>query len=155
MPPPFSDSRPALVIVDDDPDQLSLLRIAAERVRSYRRIITAEDGAAALSQVIEFFEHTSDLTPLIILTDLKMPRVNGIELAKTLQSHPSVPPVHVVAMSNSRYQPDVQAALTAGCCAFFQKPGGFQQLKEILLSLPALCTRKTRDCFAETVESFV
>lgn len=155
MPPPFSDSRPALVIVDDDPDQLSLLRIAAERVRSFRRVITAEDGAVALREVIDFFEHTSDLTPLIILTDLKMPRVNGVELAKKLQGHPSVPRVHVVAMSNSRYQPDVQAALAAGCCAFFQKPGGFQQLKDMLISLPAVCARKANESFAYPEESFV
>ncbi len=155
MPLPFSDSRPALVIVDDDPDQLSLLRIAAERVHSFRRVITAEDGTSALREVIDFFECTSDLTPLIILTDLKMPRLNGIELAKQIQLHPSVPPVHVVAMSNSRYQPDVQAALAAGCCAFFQKPGGFQQLKDMLISLPAVCSRGNRECFVHSEESFV
>lgn len=143
------------MIVDDDPDQLSLLRIAAERVRSFRRVITAEDGAMALQEVTDFFERTSDLTPLIILTDLKMPRVNGVELAKNLRRHPTFPAVHVVAMSNSRYQPDVQSALDAGCCAFFQKPGGFQQLKEMLLSLPAVCTaQKERDFFLETEESF-
>jgi CheY-like chemotaxis protein len=145
MIPFFTDSRPALVIVDDDPDQLALFRIAAERVAAYRCVITATDGMAALREISSFFKLSAADLPLIVLTDLKMPKMSGTELAKKLRLDPKLPPFHVVAMSNSGRNQDADAALAAGCSAFFQKPSSFSRLKEMLVSLPELCAK-----FAET-----
>lgn len=138
MPQNLPSTKPTLVIVDDDADQLSLAQMAAQRVGVYRQVIMAEDGLEALREIGELFGSPSAASPLIILTDLKMPRVGGIELAKRLQREPGIP-VHLVAMSNTRYKPEIEAALAAGCCAFFQKPSGFTELKAMLSSLPEIC----------------
>ena len=136
----FSNPRPVLVIVDDDPDQLSLLQIAAERVGLFSEVITAGDGAVALKEIESLAKISGPhFSSVIILTDLKMPRVGGIELARRLCRHRRIESIALVAMSNTLYEPEVHEALAAGCCAFVQKPSGFQELKRMLLSLPELC----------------
>lgn len=149
MPQDFTNTKPALVIVDDDPDQLCLIRIAAERVGAYSRVMTAGDGAAAMQEVSDYLNELSEAVPLIILTDLKMPRVSGIDLARRLRRQALLPALRLVAMSNSAYEPDVEAALSAGCCAFIQKPSGFPELKRMVASLPAVCKN------AETAPQFI
>lgn len=150
------DSRPSLMIVDDDPDQLNLFRLAAERVGLFRAIATMADGAAALKAILSHAQHSFDQAPLIVLTDLKMPYVSGSELASRVQGTASASSVHVVAMSNCRYAPEVEAALSAGCCAFIQKPSGFQQLKALVASLPEICRAKVagHENFGAEVELF-
>ena len=139
MPNSFSNVKPTLVIVDDDPDQLSLFRIAAERVGTYSRVITAESGMAALREVLAFPDEATEFAPIIILTDVRMPQFNGIDLARRLHRQLNTPSLRLIAMSNSCYPPDVEAALAAGCCAFLQKPSGFPELKRMVASLPELC----------------
>lgn len=135
----FSNTKPVLVIVDDDPDQLSLIRIAAERVGKFSRVITADNGAHALREVVGSLNDPEDVVPMIILTDVRMPQINGIDLARRLHRQSQAPSLRLVAMSNSSYPPDVEAALAAGCCAFIQKPSGFPELKQMVASLPELC----------------
>lgn len=139
MPRHFPDSKPNLMIVDDDPDQLALFRMTADRSKIYWRIATANHGQDAYDEILGSAEGVPRFVPQIVLTDIKMPTMGGIELARALQSDPRVPPVRIVAMSNSDYPPEVEGALGAGCCAFLQKPGDFQKLKELFASLPAIC----------------
>lgn len=139
MPHSYSNVKPTLVIVDDDPDQLSLFRIAAERVGTYSRIITAENGMQALREVLAFPDEVTEFAPIIILTDLRMPQLNGVDLARRLHRQLNTPSLRLIAMSNSSYPPDVEAALAAGCCAFIQKPSGFPELKRMVASLPEVC----------------
>lgn len=131
--------KPNLMIIDDDPDQLGLFRITAERTCLYWRIATAEDGDMALRQITAWSEELPRFVPQIVLSDIKMPRMGGIEFARTLRHHPQLPPIHTVAMSSSSYPPEVQAALEAGCVAFFQKPGDFAKLTELFRKLPGVC----------------
>jgi CheY-like chemotaxis protein len=131
--------KPNLMIVDDDPDQLRLFRITAERTGRFWRIATAEDGDEAFDQILKWADELPRFIPQIVVTDMKMPKMNGIEFARRLRTEPRLPPLHLVAMSSSGYEPDVRAALDAGCEAFVQKPGEFSKLKEFFLALADLC----------------
>ena len=131
--------KPNLMIIDDDPDQLGLFRIAAERTCLYWRIATAEDGEVAYRQIKEWEDELPRFVPQIVLTDIKMPRMGGVAFAQKLRNDPTLSPIHLIAMSSSNYPPEVNAALEAGCEAFFQKPGDFGKLTEILRQLPVIC----------------
>lgn len=138
------DPKPTLLIIDDDQDQLNLFRLTAERTGLYWRIETATDGREAYEKILRAEEEVPRFMPQIVLTDVKMPRMNGIEFVKTLRADPRVPPMQVVAMSSSDYEPEVRAALAAGCCAFFQKPSDFSKLKEWFMELPSVCQARSR-----------
>jgi CheY-like chemotaxis protein len=127
------------MIIDDDPDQLALFRLAAERTKLYWRIAAADDGAAAYEQIRAWAAELPRFVPQIVLTDIKMPKMGGVEFARTLRHDPHLPPIHIVAMSSSNYPPEVRAALDAGCAAFVQKPGDFGQLVSMMASLPEVC----------------
>lgn len=139
---PVSD-KPALLIVDDDPDQLSLFKIAAERSGSFCRVEVAENASSGVDKAFALIDGLPTFVRKIVLTDLKMPRAGGLELVKRLQPTCDVLPVYLVAMSSSEYQPEVEAAMAAGCCAFFQKPGDFSKLKAMIGSLAQIRSGST------------
>lgn len=133
--------RPALMIVDDDSDQLGLFRLAAERTGAYSQIVTAENGVIALRKLLGFVEETADSVPIVVLADLKMPHIGGAELARRLRRHTSLPIMGVVAMSSTHNEPEVELALNAGCVAFVEKPSSFSQTKGMMVSLPKICSQ--------------
>jgi CheY-like chemotaxis protein len=135
----FPQPKPNLMIVDDDHDQLELFEITAQRAGVYWRIFTADDGDVAYRQILKWAEEVPRYVPQIVVTDLKMPMMGGIQFARALLRDSRVPPVNLIAMSSSNYEPEVRSALSAGCCAFFQKPSDFGKLREIFASLPAMC----------------
>ncbi|HEU5079633.1 MAG TPA: response regulator [Opitutaceae bacterium] len=135
---PQASEKPALLIVDDDPDQLSLFKMAAERSGEFCRVETAENASTGVDKAFTLIDNLPTYVRKIVLTDLRMPRAGGLELVKRLRPTCEVLPVYLVAMSSSEYQPDVTAAKQAGCCAFFQKPGDFSKLKSMIGSLAHL-----------------
>ena len=105
--------KPRLAVVEDDAVQADLL---AESLRGEGyEVVTYPDGAAALNAL------ESDVTPVdVVLTDVSMPRMNGLELAKALnESRPEVPVIVITA--ESRLETAV-AALRAGAYDFLSKP---------------------------------
>ncbi|PTY06598.1 hypothetical protein DB347_11200 [Opitutaceae bacterium EW11] len=133
------EPKPNLLIIDDDIDQLNLFRLTAERTGLYWRIATADDARHAYELILRADEEVPRFVPNIVLTDLRMPAMNGVEFVRTLRTDPRVPPMHLVAMSSTDYEPEVRAALAAGCCAFVLKPAEFAKLKDLLSELPEIC----------------
>lgn len=144
----FNSDKPALLIVEDDPDQLSLFKLAAERSGAFSRVTTAEDASSGVEQAFALIDSLPTSVSKIVLTDLKMPRAGGIELFKRLRHTCDVLPVYLVAMSSSEYMPEVMAARDAGCCAFFQKPGDFGKLKEMIGHVANLASTEISDFFS-------
>jgi CheY-like chemotaxis protein len=135
----LNPNKPALLIVDDDEDQLALLRMAAERSNAFCKVSVAEDGVRALEDVFALVDNLPSATRIIVLADLKMPGMDGTELARRLRPACDALPISLVGMSSSGYGPDIQAALEAGCMAFVEKPSGYTTLKSLMLSLAQFC----------------
>lgn|GEM_PF-1580092 len=138
-------NKPALLIVDDDEDQLALLRMAAERSGAFCKVTVAEDGVRALEDVFALVDNLPTATQIIVLADLKMPRMTGTELARRLKPACDALPIFLIGMSSSGYGPDIQAALEAGCVAFVEKPSGYVTLKTLMLSLAQMCVARDSD----------
>jgi two-component system KDP operon response regulator KdpE len=125
---------PLLLIIDDDPDQLALARVAALRAGGMR-VITAESGAEALIQ-LQAREALGRRPPDLVLTDLKMPNMDGIDLLHGLQARDDMRGVPIIFLTTSAYPRDRLKAEAKGAAGFFQKPMRFDELVAIMRSLP-------------------
>jgi len=119
---PTSTAKTILICEDDD-NLRQLIRVV---IGSGYRIVEAGDGDEALALASE---HRPDL----IVLDLMMPRVSGIDVLRRLRSDVSVDGTHIVVMSA---WPDAQeAALEAGADKYIQKPFELDELTEVVESL--------------------
>lgn len=129
-----SGDLPLLLIIDDDPDQLALARVAALRAGGMR-VMTAESGAEALIQ-LQAREASGRRPPDLVLTDLKMPNMNGLDLLHTLRERDDMHAVPILFLTTSAYPRDRQKAEVEGAAGFFQKPMHFDELVGLMRSLP-------------------
>src|SRR5262245_46517660 len=110
---PMVTSQSTILVVDDDPKQLRLME-ALLQPRVYT-IVSAADGAAALDQV-----HRTP--PDLILLDVMMPRVDGVEVCKLLKEQPATSLIPVVLMTALGSVADRIKGLDAGADDFLTKP---------------------------------
>src|SRR3954468_7876721 len=108
----------SLLLVDDDVRILELAEYAARASGRFRLIQTAANGLEALAVL-----GGGTRLPDIILTDLSMPHMDGFELVETLKRRESTRQIPIVMFSSSGLLYDHEHALSAGCEAFFPKPG--------------------------------
>lgn len=131
---PIMDHKPFLYLVDDAPDQVFLIELAAQRTAEFGLIRTAIDSQLAYHHLLEVAANPLS-RPNLIITDWKMPRMTGAELACALRAHPELRGIPLVALSTSNADADRAAALECGCVAFYQKPTHFADLIGLLREL--------------------
>jgi CheY-like chemotaxis protein len=128
-----------LLIVEDDDRLRELLLAAAERTQVFTAIETAPDGQAALDLVWNRLREKSRRCPDYILSDLSMPRMDGIQLIKELKRFPETSGIPVTIITSSNLPNDREDATAAGCCAFFHKPIRLDEMTALIASVPDLC----------------
>lgn len=121
------DPRPILLI-DDNPDDVALTLRAFNRHHIGREVIVARDGVEALDYLHgtgSFTGRDVRLQPALILLDLKLPRLGGLELLKQMQDDPELCQLRVVVLTTSREEEDVAASYAHGACSYVRKPIDF------------------------------
>jgi CheY-like chemotaxis protein len=126
-----------LLIVDDDEAMRALLKGAAEACGAFGSIRTEHDPRAALRFLTDATR--SDDRPDIVVTDLNMPRLDGINFVRELKAKSDAARICVAMLSSSDLAADRDAAIAAGCAVFLGKPAAIDELIAILSSLPGLC----------------
>jgi CheY-like chemotaxis protein len=126
------DSRPIL-LVEDNPFDLDLTLRAFARRNLVNPIEVARDG----QEVIEYFtrlsaEKEEASFPVIILLDLKLPKVDGLEVLRWLKNHPRYRLIPVVVLTTSADDHDVQTAYSLGASSYIVKPVDFQHFMEVV-----------------------
>ena len=106
-------SRPVILVVEDDVDLQRMLRVM---LRELGRVVTADDGVDALLKIRD------GLRPALIVSDIMMPRMDGLELAQSLSDHPEVADVPIVFLTARNTPKDVIAGIQAGARAYVTKP---------------------------------
>ena len=132
-------SKPSLLIVEDDSRFRTLVRAAAEHASVFPEIFEARDGQAALDLIREKMKASPDALPDCIISDLSMPRMDGLELLHQLKRMPETAGIPVAIMTSSNRPNDRDDATAAGCCAFFDKPLTMGGLVAIVSALPGMC----------------
>lgn len=102
-----------LLVIDDTPSNLSLVRVVLA-ARGYR-VITATGAEEALLLL-------ADRLPDLILTDIQMPGMDGLELTRRLKADGATCHIPVVALTAHAMKGDEEKALAAGCAAYITKP---------------------------------
>lgn len=134
--PEIESSR--LLLVEDDPNDVELIRLALEVSGLGTPMDVVSDGEAALAYLLgnPLDEQSSDDAnrplPNFVLMDLKLPRVNGIQLLQRLRSHPRTRRLVIVVMSSSQEDPDLNACYDLGINSYIVKPQDFEQFSEVV-----------------------
>jgi len=117
-----------IVLVEDNPDDAELTIRALKKGNITNNLIHLTDGAEALEFIFctgKFSDRSNNVKPKLILLDLNMPRVNGIEVLQRLKSDEHTKTIPVVVLTSSREDPDVQACYKLGVNSYIVKPVGF------------------------------
>lgn len=123
---------PAVILIDDNPDHLELATLALEACCPPGSVLAFDDGARALDWLLGRGPHAGrDIgnQPLLVVVDLKMARLDGVEVLRVLRSHPATAAVPVVVHSSSLEAEDVQRSYAAGASGYQRKPAGLEELR--------------------------
>lgn len=126
----------SLLIVEDDANLRYLLETAARRAGLFEPVISAKDGQAAL-EILQASAGTE--LPAMIVTDLSMPRMTGLELLRALKSDLRTRSIPVAIITSSDLPNDRDLALEAGACSFVHKPYGLDALARALVAIRECC----------------
>jgi len=120
--------KPLIVCADDDPDILALLALRLEGAGF--RVAQAVDGEQALALARE-------LQPSVVVLDVMMPRLMGIEVVEAIRADPATHDLRVILVSARAQQSDVEVGLAAGADAYLAKPFQASELIALVQSLLA------------------
>ena len=122
-----------ILLVEDNPSDVALTKRALERSRISNKLVVAEDGAEALDYLFCTGNHTDrdplDL-PTVVLLDLKLPKIDGLEVLKQLRSNPHTRRLPIVIMTSSMEDVDVASAYDNGANSYIRKPVDFNQFAD-------------------------
>ncbi|MCW5553008.1 MAG: response regulator [Verrucomicrobiae bacterium] len=121
-----------ILLAEDSERDVELILGALERFNLANEVVVARDGAEALdylNQRGQFAAHTNGL-PVVVLLDLKMPKVDGLEVLRHMKHDPRLKQVPVVIVTSSREEQDLIRSYELGVNAYVVKPVDFQQFTE-------------------------
>ncbi len=116
---------PPILLVEDNPMDLDLTLRAFQRRHLTNPVVTARDGEEALA-MMPLWE-AGEPMPAVILLDLKMPRVDGLEVLRQLKAHPRFCKIPVVVLTSSGEDGDIQKAYALGANSYIIKPVNFER----------------------------
>ena len=123
-----------LLLIEDNPDDEELALIAFKRHNMANRIHVIRDGAEALDYLVQCSEKRTDEPaagrPKLILLDLKLPKVSGLEILKFIKEHPALRNIPVVVLTSSREDRDIVESYQLGVNSYIVKPVTFDQVIE-------------------------
>jgi two-component system response regulator len=127
-----------ILLVDDSPDDIELAMHALRKEKLSNNIHVARDGEEALDFLFcrgAHAERSIDHPPKLVLLDLKMPKVDGMQVLKEVKSDPRTRSIPVVIMTSSKEERDLIAGYQLGVNSFIQKPVDFEQFRETVKTL--------------------
>jgi CheY-like chemotaxis protein len=140
------DHNVRILIAEDSPDYAFFLERVLDHIGLSNSLVVG-DGVEMVEYLTgegKFSNRNIFPLPDLLITDLKMPRMNGFELLQWLQKHPEHAVMPVIVLSSSADEQDVQLAYELGANAYLSKPGGLTELQEMLQALVHFWTGRTR-----------
>ena len=125
-----------ILLVEDNPDDVELTLRAFKKNNLANEIVVARDGEEALE--ILFNPKRDDprqKRPDLILLDLKLPKVNGLEVLQQIKSHPQIKLIPVVILTSSREEDDLIKSYQLGVNSYIRKPVDFDKFIEVVMQL--------------------
>lgn len=129
----MADLKPIL-LVEDSPKDRELTLSALEESQLANEVVTVRDGAEALDYLYRrgTYAGREARDPAVIILDIKMPKVTGLEVLAQLKGDPAMRHVPVVMLTSSREEADLVRSYELGVNAFVVKPVGFREFFEAI-----------------------
>jgi two-component system, response regulator len=130
--------RDTLLLVEDNPDDAALAMRALRNNKIANQVVLLEDGAQALDYLFgtgEFRERDISKTPCLILLDLKLPRIDGLDVLKRIRSDWRTKLIPVVILTSSSEERDMVESYDLGANSYIIKPVDFEQFVEAVQTL--------------------
>ncbi len=127
-----------ILIVEDDPADAELTIRTLKKQKLANNLIHLEDGAKALDFIFgrgEFSRRNINRMPKVILLDLKMPKVSGLEVLEKLKQDPQMRSIPIVILTSSAEHPDVKKAYDLGANSYIVKPVNFNDFSKTINGL--------------------
>ena len=126
-----------ILLVEDDKRDLELTLIALERSQLANEVVALRDGAQALDYLLREGDHADreEGNPAVILLDLKLPKVTGLEVLEAIKANPSLRSVPVVMLTSSQEESDVLRSYQLGVNAYVVKPVAFDRFVSAISEL--------------------
>lgn len=127
-----------ILLVEDNPDDEALTLRAFRRHRIADELVVARDGVEALDYLAGASKNGEggqpDL-PSVVLLDLKLPRIDGLEVLRRIRSDPATKTLPVVVLTSSRQDQDIASSYELGCNSYIRKPVDFDSFMEAVGTL--------------------
>jgi two-component system response regulator len=122
-----------ILLVEDNSDDEELTRLAFEQSNIVNRLVTVRDGAEALDYLFAtgiWAGRAAEEHPCLVLLDLKLPKIGGLEVLRRLRDDPRTRLLPVVILTSSVEEQDVIRGYDLGCNSYIRKPVDFEQFTE-------------------------
>jgi len=130
---------PRILLVDDSEKDTELVLHALAENNLANEVVSLRDGAEALDYLYRRgeFAGRTNFQPVVLLLDLKMPKVDGLEVLRQIKSDPQLKLIPVVVMTSSREEQDLVTSYRLGVNAYVVKPMKFHEFIDAVKSLGA------------------
>lgn len=119
-----------IMLVEDNPDDEALTLRALAKNRIANQVIVARDGVEALDYLHGSnspVSRNSNMLPAVILLDLKLPRIDGLEVLRRIRADNRTALLPVVILTTSKEQQDIHEAYSLGANSYIRKPVDFEK----------------------------
>ena len=123
-----------ILLVEDNPKDVALTERALTKSNIYNKLVVARDGVEAIEYLFDSSRGKDDL-PVVILLDLKLPRVDGLEVLRRIRGDEKTRRLPVVVLTSSSEERDIIQSYNLGANSYIRKPVKFNQFAEAINQL--------------------
>jgi len=127
-----------ILLVEDNPDDEELTRLAFQESNLANELHVVRDGEEALDYLFSsgtYVNRNFDVLPQLILLDLKLPKIDGLEVLRAIRADARTQFIPVVILTSSKEESDLLAGYTLGVNSYIQKPVDFSNFIEVIHQL--------------------
>jgi len=125
----MSNGYSPILLIEDRSTDIDLTKRAFKRRNVLNPIQEARDGEEALAYIKRW--EAGEPAPVFILLDLKLPKVNGLEVLKQLKAHPAYASIPIIVLTTSAEDRDIEEAYKLGCNSYIVKPVEFEKFMDV------------------------
>ncbi len=127
-----------ILLVEDNPRDAELMIRALKKRNLANHLTHIEDGSEALDFLLsrgQYKERRNNVSAMIVLLDLKLPKVNGLEILREIKGNESTRRIPVVIVTSSAEDPDIKRAYDLGANSYVVKPVNFDAFSDVMSNL--------------------
>ena len=133
-----------ILLIEDSPVDIDLTLRAFKKQNLLNPVVVARDGEEAIEWIKRWGK--GEQIPIVILLDLKLPKISGLEFLKEIKSHPEYKTIPVVVLTSSSEDQDIKMAYEFGANSYIVKPVEFDKFLEVAVQIELYWNVLNRPC---------